>query len=133
MVTLDPAGNKTQSLFLSSATSIVSLVHQENSSPETLHTTTSNEYWIHCWEMGTQPEASQPTWSWQDLVGLSVNWLWVNKLARVGAGQSGGLAFHLAMGTRENSEHELIHSKAKGGGCHPGLAQRELAYAPNRL
>lgn len=50
--------------------------------------------------MGTKPETSQPIRSRQDkgqgredLVGLSVDWLWVDKLPGVGAGVEWWLSF----------------------------------------
>ena len=92
--------------------------------------------------VGTEPEeASRPIQSRQeegqgrdDLAGLCTNWLWVEKLPSVGQGLSGGLASHLARrGPVRIQKANSSIAKARGGGCHPGLTQHELAYTPNCL
>lgn len=92
--------------------------------------------------VGTEPEeASRPIQSRQeegqgrdDLAGLCTNWLWVEKLPSVGQGRSGGLASHLARrGPVRIQKANSSIAKARGGGCHPGLTQHELAYTPNCL
>lgn len=92
--------------------------------------------------VGTKPAASQPIQSRrdkgrerEDLVGLSMSWLWMDKLPRVGAEAEWWLSFPSGDGDQREFRTRMhrIVAKARGGGCHPGLARQELAYVPNCL
>lgn len=51
--------------------------------------------------------------------GLNPNYLWVDKLPRVGEGVELWLSFPSGDGDSKNSQQEHIHSKSKGRGLPP--------------